>query len=92
MARIVGTKPTSFTPKDSDTPITGTTIYLTEPLPPKGGGVGDSADHIFLSTAKLDLLDFNPRPGQVIEVMYNRYGKPATLILKDEVIDFGNKS
>ena len=80
MAKIVGIADTNFTPKDSDTPIQGKTIYITEAMDPKRGQ-GETTDHFFLTTAQLATLDFVPAPGQMVEVFYNRYGKVATLKL-----------
>lgn len=82
MPKIIGTISTSFTPKDNTTPITGTTIFVTEPIPPDRGK-GESADHFFLSTAKLASLDFTPAVGMEVEILFNRFGKVATLKLED---------
>lgn len=80
MAKIVGIADTNFTPKDSDKPIEGKTLYTTETMDPRRGQ-GETTDHFFLTTAKLATLDFVPAPGQMVEVFYNRYGKVATLKL-----------
>ena len=90
MSRIVGIAKSSFTAGDGKQ-VTGTTIYVVEPLDPKKGQ-GERADHYFLSAAKLGDLGFTPMVGQEVTILFNRYGKVATLKLDDpldqgEVID-----
>lgn len=80
MSKIIGIADTNFKPKDSDTSITGKTIYTTEPMDPKRGQ-GETADHFFLTSAKLSALDFTPAVGQTVDVLYNRFGKVAALRL-----------
>lgn len=80
MSTIIGIVATSFTPKDASDPITGETLYITEPIDPKRG-MGHTADRLFLSTAKLGSLDFAPAVGQEVEVYYNKFGKVGTLKL-----------
>ena len=79
MSRIVGIAKSSFTGSDG------------KPLDPKKGQ-GERADHYFLSAAKLGDLGFTPMVGQEVTILFNRYGKVATLKLDDpldqgEVID-----
>ena len=66
MSKIIGTANSSFKGNDG-TQITGTTVYTTEPIDPKRGQ-GESADHFFLSAAKLAALDFTPAVGQDVTV------------------------
>lgn len=80
MPEITGISKTSFTPKDSTTPIEGTTFYISEPIDPKHG-IGTKGDKFFLSRAKLAELTFTPAIGQEIEIFYNRYGKVCSLKL-----------
>ena len=89
MAKIIGIATTSFTPKDSDTPIEGATYYTTEPIDSKRG-VGDKGDSFFMTKAKLAALDFTPAIGMDIEVLYNKFGKVATLRLLSDTgeVDF----
>lgn len=82
MSKIIGISNTTFTPKDSTTPITGSTIYVTDPISPDRG-TGESADHFFLSAAKLAALDFTPVAGMEVTVLYNKFGKVAALKLDD---------
>lgn len=86
MSMIIGIVNSSFTPKDSSTPIEGSTFYVTNPIPSQRGE-GSSAERFFLSKAKLSTLDFTPSVGMDIEVLYNRYGKVSTLRLLDDIID-----
>lgn len=90
MAKIIGVADTQFTPKDSDKPITGKTLYATEAMDPKRGQ-GETADRFFLSSAKLAALDFDPAPGQTVDILYNKYGRVATMKLVDDdtEIDIG---
>lgn len=84
--KIVGVENTSFTGKDG-TPVTGETIHTTEHINPERGK-GERTDHFFLSTAKLSTLDFVPAPGQTVTILYNRYGKVATLhLLSDDNVE-----
>lgn len=90
MPRIIGIINTKFKTKDTGTTIEGKTIHTTEPISPERGK-GEETDHFFLSAAKLAALDFDPAPGQTVDVLYNRYGKVATMKLVDDdiVIDVG---
>lgn len=83
MSKIIGIAETNFKPKDSETPITGKSIYITEPMDPKRGQ-GETADHFFMTSARLATLDFTPAVGQEVEIFYNRFGKVSTLRLLDD--------
>jgi hypothetical protein len=72
MITIVGKRSTSFQPKDSSSPVVGTTFYYTEPL---RDGEGCRADRFFLSTAKIKAMDYTPKIGDIVELHYNRWGK-----------------
>ena len=84
MSKVIGVSPTSFKGSDG-TMVSGTTIYVSEPINPKRGQ-GESAEHFFLSAAKLADLVFSPAVGQEISVLYNRYGKVVTIKLDDEFV------
>lgn len=86
--KIVGVKNTKFKSKDTGDTIEGKTLYTTETIDPERG-TGEETDHFFLSKAKLADLDFTPAPGQTVNVLYNRYGRVATVKLVDDVIDIG---
>lgn len=86
MPKIIGIANLYFTPKDSETPVEGSTIYITNPIPAQRG-TGSSAEHFFLSKAKLAALDFTPAVGMEVEVLYNRFGKVGTLRLLDAFVD-----
>ena len=82
MAMIIGITHSSFLPKDSTIPIEGSTIHVTEPIDPKRG-TGKSAEHFFLTKAKLADLSFTPDVGMEVEVLFNRYGRVSSLKLLD---------
>lgn len=87
MAKIIGIESTSFKGNDG-TQIEGKTYHTSEPIDPKRGQ-GERGDRFFLSKAKLADLDFTPAPGQTVDILYNRYGKVATMKLVDDVLDIG---
>lgn len=82
MAKIIGIIRTKFQAKDTGTTVEGQTIHVTESIASERG-VGEAADHFFLSKAKLAALGFTPAVGQEVEVFYNRYGKVTSLKLVD---------
>ena len=86
---IVGYQKTSFVPKDNPkTRIEGMNLFLTSELDSsKEGTKGLRAEKLFLTTAKLNDLSFSIEIGDRIQILYNRFGKPQT-ILKQEDIDF----
>lgn len=81
---ILGRAHTSFKGKDG-TLIEGDTIYTMEGIDPRRGE-GHRADHFFLSASKLAALDFTLKPGQEVEIYYNRFGKVQTIRLVDDVV------
>lgn len=88
--RIIGVVNTKFTAQDG-TIIEGKTVHTAEPISPERG-IGEAGDRFFMSKAKLADLDFDPVPGQTVDVLYNRYGKVATMKLvtdDTDVIDIG---
>lgn len=86
MSQIVGVIKTSFRPKDSETPIEGITVHTTDPILPERGN-GLSTDRFFISSRKMKELPFTPAVGQEVEVLFNRWGKVATLRLINTEID-----
>lgn len=81
---IAGILKTAFKPTDSDTPIEGVTVHVTDAIPPDRGE-GVSTDHFFLSANKVKQLPFALAVGQEIEVLYSKWGKVATLRLLEDV-------
>lgn len=69
--KIIGIRPSSFTGEDK-TQISGKSIYLTYPLD-KGEGLG--SERIFVMDAKLSQWPYQPKVGDEVRVLYNRYGK-----------------
>lgn len=83
--KLIGIADTHFKTKDG-IEIVGKNLYLTEQIDPKRGQ-GESAERIFLSEKKLSDLNFTPVIGMTIEVLFNRYGKVASLrVLDDNVM------
>ena len=78
MAKVIGTAPLSFKGKDGSL-VEGTTIYTSSPLDPAKGGSGCSAEKFFLSKTRLASLDFVPKVGDEVEILFNRFGKVATV-------------
>lgn len=89
MSIIIGMQPTSFTLKDSQKLMTGTTIFVTEPLNTRRGGVGEKGDKFFLSTEKASKLAFVPAVGMEINISYSKWGSISTIYLVEKPIDFG---
>lgn len=83
--KITGVEAVEFTAQDGKS-VKGANIYGTMQIAP-GRGVGRSAHKFFLSQAKLDALSFKPQPGQIVIVLYSRFGKPQTLNLVSDVED-----
>jgi hypothetical protein len=85
---VVGIAETSFKGQENQV-ITGKTIHLTTPMDPQKG-VGVTTEHIFLSSAKEDAMDFKLALNQEVEIFYNRFGKIASLRLISDAgaIDF----
>ena len=87
MSRIIGITNTSFVGSEGKK-IEGKTVFISDPVDPKKGE-GVSSEKFFLSAAKLAGQDFKLAVGQEIKIYYNRYGKPASLELKEsEEVDF----
>lgn len=82
MAKIIGIIRTKFQAKDTGNTVEGQTIHVTESIASERG-MGEAADHFFLSKAKLAALDFTPAPGQSVHVLYNKFGRVETLKLID---------
>lgn len=86
MPKIIGVVNTSFEAKDGSK-VEGMTIHVLDEIDTKRG-VGQSADHFFISSKKIAELDFKPSVGQDIQTLYNKYGRVQTLrLLDEEVID-----
>ncbi len=69
--KIIGIRPSSFT-GDDKTQVSGKNVYLTFPLE-KGEGFG--AERIFLTDAKLNKQEYQPKVGDEVNVSYNRFGR-----------------
>lgn len=85
MSKIIGIARTSFTGSNG-TQVEGTTLYFTDPIDPKRGQ-GAIGGKVFLSVAKLAALNFRPAVNQDVQILYNRFGKVASIILVDPLDD-----
>lgn len=83
MPKIIGIQPVNFQTKEGET-VTGKTIFTSEPILPKNG-IGEKGEKFFLSSAKLALLDFDLQVGDMITILYNKYGKVANVIRDDDI-------
>ena len=73
---LVGYKKQSFKGKDG-TQVSGTTLYLLEDERPDVEG--NATDKVFVTDRKLG--DYTPSLGDDLLVVYNRYGKVASVVL-----------
>ncbi len=85
--KIIGILPVTFTAKDG-TLITGQKIYYTEPLNPAKGGQGCMADKFFMTDAKLSSTGTVLAVGDIVNLLYNRYGKVESVEVTGGVIDY----
>lgn len=86
-AEVTGEETTKFSAKEKDENgetriIEGKTVHVKEQIPAYRG-TGYKTLKIFLSTAKLSRLGFTPAPGQIVRLIYNRFGKVETMELVD---------
>ena len=81
---VVGVEGVNFTAKDG-TEISGVSVYYTEHLDPDRGD-GLFAGKLFFSAAKLAALNYSPAVGQVIQVLYDRFGKVKRVAVVDSLI------
>lgn len=74
--KIIGIRPSSF-PGENNLTVTGRNIYMTYPLE-KGEGQG--CERVFVTDAKIIKWSYQPKVGDEVEIVYNRYGKCDSLI------------
>lgn len=82
MCKVIGIERLSFKGSDG-TEVKGLNLYVSEAIDPKRGQ-GERADRYFLSEAKIAALDFALAPGQAVDLLYNKFGKVATIKLLDD--------
>ena len=71
--KIIGIRPSSFSAReDESNQVSGKNIYVTYPLE-KGEGLG--SERIFVTDAKLNKWEYQPKVGDEVNVSYNRFGK-----------------
>ena len=74
-AKIIGLKDTSFTPKDSNTPISGKTLFICYP---SDNVEGFRCESVFGTMLRF-VNGYVPKVGDEINIEYNRYGKPEAI-------------
>ncbi len=71
--KIIGIRPSSFSAREDESKqVSGKNIYVTYPLE-KGEGLG--SERIFVTDAKLNKWEYQPKVGDEVNVSYNRFGK-----------------
>lgn len=84
MAKICGIENVTFVGKDGSE-VRGKRIHFTEAIA-ADRGVGEAADTIFLSAAKLVTMDFTPVVGQDIDILYDKHGRVKGVTVVDDLI------
>lgn len=84
MAKICGIENVAFVGKDGSE-VRGKRIHFTEAIA-ADRGVGEAADTIFLSAAKLVTMDFTPVVGQDIDILYDKHGRVKGVTVVDDLI------
>ena len=77
--KVIGLKEVEFIGKDGNT-VRGTQVYFQELI--KSGGRGFTCDKFFLSEKKKQELPEPIELGDEIELLFNRYGKVASITIK----------
>lgn len=73
---IIGYRDTNFTSQDGNK-VMGTTYFFTMP---DEHTIGLMAGKLFMSSAKIQKLNYIPRQGDVLKCYYDRYGKPVEFV------------
>lgn len=74
--KVIGVKNSSFKGQDGNI-IKGMNIYVTYP---PTSGEGEACERIYMTDAKLAQCAYVPKVGDMVDVAYNRYGKPAVIM------------
>lgn len=76
--KVIGYKRNNFQTKEGNT-VTGLNLYLAAPVSgPDAEGL--TAERIYMSDAKLAKCGYKPRVNDEVTVLYNRFGKPESII------------
>jgi len=75
MTTVIGRKRTNFTAGDTGQVINGVNFYTVYDST-ADGLEGQMCERIFVTVDKLSKMAHNPKVGDSIEIIYNRYGKP----------------
>lgn len=76
---VIGIRKSSFKGDNGDT-VSGMNIYVSYPID-QDKGSGEACDRLFMTVDKLLEGGYNPQVGDVVNVEYNKYGKPARISL-----------
>lgn len=78
MSKIIGIREVKFTSKDDGREIRGKSIFATYKL--DAPGVGEGCDKLFVSDSAWFDLPYQPKVGDEVSIIYNRYGKVASFL------------
>lgn len=87
MPKVTGLRNTSFKSRDDGSTVEGKTVYLSDDIPASVGS-GQSTERYFLSQAKLDSFGFALKVGMDVRVLFNRFGKVATIELLNDLDEY----
>lgn len=79
--KVTGYQMLSFTGKDGEK-ISGMNLYLSRSIP-TDKGAGDATERIFLSDARMKRMELDAAKllGADVDVLYNRFGKVAEVVV-----------
>lgn len=79
---VIGFERSDFTPRGTDTRITGYNVFLARGVDPTKGK-GTATERIYLTDARLAACGFelDKALGKNVTIMYSRYGKPVSIAL-----------
>lgn len=73
---VVGTRNVDFTDKQGR-PVQGLSLYF---LQYSDNVDGKMADKMFVGSGRLSTVGYLPKPGDVVDVHYDRFGKPVEFV------------
>lgn len=87
MAKVIGVEVVKYVSKKTNLPVEGYRLHITEPIIP-ADGFGDKCESVFFGKdAVKNLIPaeeyITDAYGKDVRVLYNRYGKPAELMVFD---------
>lgn len=82
MSKVIGIEEIHFTGKNGDE-VHGKRVHFTDNID-ADRGVGEAADKVFLSAAKLAALGFTPAVGMDVDILYDKGGRVKAVNVVDE--------